>query len=311
MKSLLLLHICLVFATVANAQTIPKSIDKTVIPKTQKKVVAKQKPVYIENNKDSDADGLIDKIDECPDVKGMPKYNGCPEPVIKLPEMVYVSGGTFQMGSDDYWSKPIHTVTVSSFSISKFEISVAEYKIFCSLSGRVLADQSSRVLTADANKPANPIGGISFDDAVAYCQWLSSVTGKKYRLPTEAEWEFAAKGGIKTKGYIYSGSNNLDEVAWYKENSGGDHKAAGTKKPNELGIYDMSGNVSEWCSDWGGHYDIKPATNPQGGSSSIYKIRRGGTYVDSPGVLEVTHRSQERPETIYANYGFRVAVSEL
>lgn len=208
------------------------------------------------------------------------------------------------MGRDDsFWSNPTHTVTIGNFSISKYEISVAEYNIFCSL--------TDRVLSKDAKFAANPIGGLSFDDATAYCQWLSTVTSKKYRLPTEAEWEFAAKGGNKTNGYIYSGSNNLDEVAWYKDNSGGDSKAVGTKKPNELGIYDMSGNVSEWCSDWGGKYDVKPATNPHGGSSSFgYKIIRGGSHVDNPSTLEVTYRRNERPLLKYGNDGFRVVVSE-
>jgi formylglycine-generating enzyme required for sulfatase activity len=301
----LLLPVCLLFAIQASAQTIPKSIDKKVIPKTQKttpKIVVKQKPVYIEKNKDSDGDGLIDAIDDCPYEKGSPKNNGCPEPkklTIKLPEMVYIPGGTFLMGSEKGLNgrSPIK-MTVSSFNIGKYEISVAEFKSFCNATSRAMPSDSDNPDNPDIS--AYPVESIIFDDAIAYCKWLSEITGKKYRLPTSAEWEFAARGGLKSNGYLYSGSNDPDAVAWYNKNSAQERKKAGSKKPNELGIYDMSGNMGEWCSDFGG-----PNNNYED-----YRIIRGGTYMDSPVFLEVTVSSNGSPAKRYGNYGFRVVTSE-
>jgi formylglycine-generating enzyme len=160
------------------------------------------------------------------------------------PEMILVEGGTFIMGSNggEIWEKPAHTVTLSTYKISKYEVTKAQYKAFCTAIGREMPDYPDY----PGWKDKHPIGYVTFEDANAYCNWLSEKEGAKYRLPTEAECEYAARGGNKSKGYKYSGSNDPDEVE-----IGPDAEAlkVGLKRPNELGLYDMSGNVAEWCMD--------------------------------------------------------------
>ena len=197
-----------------------------------------------------------------------------------FPEMVFVKGGTFQMGSNDGEDdeKPVHTVKVGDFWIGKYEVRMVEFKKFIDVTGYMtngekfskwISDQAylSSGIKLDEREPdwqqdengkkrkeeeysIYPVVKISYNDAISYCEWLSQKTGKKYRLPTEAEWEYAARGGNLSKGYKYAGSNNLDEVGWHKENSGERLHYIGQKKPNELGLYDMSGNAREWCMDW-------------------------------------------------------------
>jgi len=185
--------------------------------------------------------------------------------------MVYIAGGAFRMGSErSYYgesisatdAKPIHTVTVSSFFMDKTEVTQAEYR-------RVMGKNPSNFSGCDDC----PVEKVSWHDANAYAQKV----GK--RLPTEAEWEYAARGGNKSKGYMYSGSNDLYAVGWYKGNVYR-HGAApvAEKKPNELGLYDMSGNVKEWCADWKGSYIRIPQTDPQGPSSGEYRVVRGGSW---------------------------------
>lgn len=232
------------------------------------------------------------------------------------PEMVRVDGGTFTMGKDvpdyDMSYEPAHKVTLSTYYIGKYEVSVAEYRAFCVLTGRDLP--KAPVSYGQAQKEwtdKHPAGEISWNDAVAYCDWLSKKTGKTYRLPTEAEWEFAARGGNSSRGYKYSGSNTQDEVAWTENNSKYSSQIVGSKKPNELGIYDMSGNLSEWCSDFYVEgYPAGPLTNPKGPANSDRKVIRGGNYNDRPGVTfgdETTYRSSSKEiKERYNVRGFRV-----
>ena len=138
---------------------------------------------------------------------------------------------------------------------------------------------------------------------------MNAITGKKYHLPTEAEWEYAARGGNKSKGNIYSGSNNLDDVAWFWKDDGGTHPV-GTKQPNELGIYDMSGNVLEWCSDWSGTYSSNAQTNPQGPSSGINRVNRGGSWIHNAWQCRVSSRHAGSPEHGVYYVGLRLALSQ-
>ncbi len=132
-----------------------------------------------------------------------------------------------------------------------------------------------------------------------------------YRLPTEAEWEYAARGGNQSQGYTYSGGNNLDDVAWYGYNSGSVTHEVGTKQPNELGIYDMSGNVWEWCNDWydGNYYSNSPIYNPKGPSSGSRRVRRGGGWSREPNCCRVADRDYDFPTSSYGDLGFRIARS--
>ncbi len=314
MKKLIIFYILLVFTVFANAQTIPKSIDKSVIPKTQKttpKSVVTPKPVYIEKNKDSDSDGLIDEIDECPDVKGTPKNNGCPEPKVSKPfivGMVWLAGGDFVVDNKEFDNgvqKILHqNLVVNAFFISKYEVTVAEYKSFC-------------LATSTAMPPApkwgwydkHPIVNISWNDATAYCKWLSTIKGKNYRLPTEAEWEYAALGG---ESYKYSGSNNRDEVAWHKDNSGGQTQAVGQKKTNDFGLFDMTGNALEWCSDWWDreYYIYRPSNDPTGPAAGKSKVLRGGNWKSDDFYSGIGMRFAVNPAYRDEQTGFRVVVKE-
>ncbi|MCL2290902.1 MAG: formylglycine-generating enzyme family protein [Bacteroidetes bacterium] len=188
------------------------------------------------------------------------------------PKMVLVEGGTFIMGCNDgddecYEQElPAHPVTLSSFKIAIYPIT---QKQWISLMG----SNPSFYFGDDM-----PVHGVSWDDAQKFIRELRLTTGKAYRLPTEAEWEYAARGGNQSMRYKYSGSNNVDEVAWHRDNSNRKLHPVGTKKPNELGIYDMSGNAKEWCLDgWYRIYTNVPQTNPQYTIENIIpRIVRGG-----------------------------------
>ena len=135
---------------------------------------------------------------------------------------------------------------------------------------------------------------------------LNAITGKTFRLPTEAEWEYAARGGSKSKDYKYSGSNNIDDVAWYDGNSSYKTHEVGTKAPNELGLYDMSGNVWEWCSDWYGEYSSSTQTNPTGPTSGSYRVLRGGSWDSYAEFCRVSYRSSYTPADRYSYNGLRL-----
>jgi len=235
--------------------------------------------------------------------------------VVEEPEMVFVKGGIFKMGDDQGHQsiRPAHQVRLSDFFIGKYEITIAQYLEFHKATKRKWSAEPPN--KQDTRKP---IIGVTWHDAVAYCAWLSNKTGEKYRLPTEAEWEYAACGGQKSKGYKYSGSNNLHEVAWNdydnrKKRRGKPH-SIGSKRPNELGLYDMSGNVSEWCQDNGydkNYYsDCKAngtVVNPKGTTKAKHsRIVRGGSWRKSPRVLLNTARYQEPYNETWLDLGFRI-----
>ncbi len=242
-----------------------------------------------------------------------------------VPEMIMVYGGTFTMGSDygtgtDEFKdeRPAHKVTVSGFSIGKYPVTVEQFQAFCK--------EEKRPFPPNADLPAanipfwgwledHPMVSVKWSDAVAYCTWLSRKTGLVYRLPTEAEWEFAARGGTKSLGYTYSGSQAVNDVAWYGESrAAGTTRSVGGKKVNELGIYDMSGNVWEWCSDWyGSDYYLfsKDAVNPKGPSNGTFRVSRGGSYSSEATHSRVSFRNGfGDPDAPDRNVGFRVVREE-
>jgi formylglycine-generating enzyme required for sulfatase activity len=218
------------------------------------------------------------------------------------PEMVFVEGGTFLMGCtgeqgndcfDD--EKPVHQVTVSSFNIGKYEVTQSQWKA-------IMDDNPSRFKGVNL-----PVENVSWNDVQEFIRRLNAATGKQYRLPTEAEWEFAARGGNKSRGYKYSGSDNPDDVSWYDANSGGSTHPVGTKLPNELGIYDMSGNVWEWCSDYWEDYSDSTQANPKGPSSDIERVNRGGSWFYYAKNTRVSIRNGSAPGHLGDIFGFRLA----
>ena len=228
-------------------------------------------------------------------------------PQHNLPDiaMVYVSGGTFTMGatseqgSDAYSDeKPAHSVTLSGYYIGKYEVTQELWKA-------VMGSNPSRFKGDNL-----PVERVSWNDVQEFLRKLNAMTGKRYRLPTEAEWEFAARGGNSSRGYKYSGSNSIGNVAWYDGNSGSRTHAAGTKSPNELGIYDMSGNVREWCQDWysSSYYVSSPRNNPRGPNSGSYRVFRGGGWVSNAGFCRVSYRYDGTPDSRLSDLGFRLAL---
>ena len=219
------------------------------------------------------------------------------------PEMVYVEGGTFTMGatseqgSDAYSDeKPAHSVTLSGYYIGKYEVTQKLWKA-------VMGSNPSRFKGDNL-----PVERVSWNDVQEFLRKLNAMTGKNYRLPTEAEWEFAARGGNSSRGYKYSGSNSLGSVAWYYDNSGDRTHAVGTKSPNELGIYDMSGNVLEWCQDWYGSYSSSSQRNPKGPNSGSSRVLRGGSWFYSARYCRVSRRNCYTPGSRYYDLGFRLAL---
>lgn len=220
-------------------------------------------------------------------------------------EFVFVKGGTFEMGDifgdgliDE---KPVHTVTLSDFYMSKYEVTFAQYDAYCNAAGASKPDDKGW------NRGNLPVINVSWNEAVAFCQWLSQKTGERARLPTEAEWEYAARsGGKREKWAGVTDQSDLGDYAWYDSNGGNRIHSVGQKRPNGLGLYDMTGNVWEWCGDWYGFYSGGPQINPPGPSSGIYRVTRGGSWVNSTGSLRCSTRSNNRPGDFYYNFGFRI-----
>ena len=200
-------------------------------------------------------------------------------------DMVEVVGGTFTMGATaeqgsdaDEDEKPAHQVTLSSYMIGKTEVTQELWEA-------VMGSNPSHFKGSNL-----PVDEVSWEDCQAFITKLNALTGKTFRLPTEAEWEFAARGGINSQGFKYSGSNTVDDVAWYRDNSSDKTHPVATKAPNELGIYDMSGNVWEWCSDWCSSYTSASQTNPTGPDSGSYRMDRGGSWGNDVWHCRVSYR---------------------
>ncbi|MEI7907284.1 MAG: SUMF1/EgtB/PvdO family nonheme iron enzyme [Bacteroidota bacterium] len=223
---------------------------------------------------------------------------------------VFVAGGTFSMGRNSPYrdERPIHNVTLSSYCISKFEVTVKEYRNFTIATNRIFPTAPSW-----GWNDKDPMVNVSWNDAKDFCVWMDSTTGKKIRITTEAEWEYAARGGKNSLQYTYSGSNSIGDVAWYFLNANGRIYNCGLKKPNELGIFDMSGNAWEWCSDWTGTYPSYPQTNPTGPAGGSNKVFRGGSWFDyglADSECRVETRYAYTPNSKVDDGGFRI-VKEL
>ncbi|MBN1364357.1 MAG: formylglycine-generating enzyme family protein [Syntrophaceae bacterium] len=236
------------------------------------------------------------------------------------PDMVFVKGGEFIMGSNDgdVDEKPLHKVYVDDFYMDKYEVTNAQYCRFLNEKGnqseggrtwldigsaaRKIVRQSGQYVPKSGYAD-HPVIEVTWYGANAYAKWA----GK--RLPTEAEWEYAARGGNKSRGYKYSGSDNLGAIGWYNDNSGGNTHPVGKKPPNELGLYDMNGNVWEWCADWydDNYYNKSSYENPAGPSSSKYRVRvlRGGSWCDITSSVRCSNRGNFDPFLSYSNFGFR------
>ncbi|GJQ32988.1 MAG: hypothetical protein HBSAPP04_18270 [Ignavibacteriaceae bacterium] len=247
-----------------------------------------------------------------------------------------VEGGSFMMGSNtgDPDEKPVHKVTLSSFFIGKVPVTQALWR-------EVMGNNPSRFKGDN-----RPVECVSWYEAVEFCNRLSrreglsgcykeverektglvgSLFGQKtkvmlydfnangYRLPTEAEWEYAARGGNKSRGFKYSGSNDLDQVGWYDNNSGSATKEVGTKQPNELGLYDMSGNVWEWCWDWysNSYYSSSIQTDPRGPNAGSNHVKRGGSWNYLAEHCRVANRDISNQDSMYFNLGFRLVRTRL
>lgn len=187
-------------------------------------------------------------------------------------EMCFVKGGTFMMGSDapdaQANEQPVHEVTLSDYYIGQTEVTQHLWK-------KVMGDDNNPSATKGNNLP---VTNITWDEAQVFVQKLSEMTGMRFRLPTEAEWEYAARGGERSKGYTYAGSNDIDEVGWYAGNSGNKLHSIGEKSPNELGIFDMTGNAWEWCQDWYGAYQKEAQVNPTGPNFGSSRVLRSGSF---------------------------------
>ncbi len=214
-----------------------------------------------------------------------------------LNDFVLVEGGEFIMGDDKLPNVPPHKVTVSSFYMQASTVTQELWEL-------VMGNNPSE----DKTWKDNPVTNVNWHECQEFIKKLNTLTGKKYRLPTEAEWEYAARGGKLSKGYKYAGSNDINEVAWCHENSNGKIHPVKEKKPNELGIYDMSGNVWEWCNDWYADYRLNEAysKNPQGPDGGKHKVIRGGSWYDYAEGCLVADRSSWLPDGRHCSVGFRL-----
>jgi formylglycine-generating enzyme required for sulfatase activity len=231
------------------------------------------------------------------------------------PEMIKVVGGTFWMGcSKEQQSScgsdenPVHSVMVNSFKISKHEITQTQWELIMGTTVRQQRDKANATLPLGDKGDNYPMYYVSWTEAQEFISRLNAATGKNYRLPTEAEWEYAARGGNQSQGYKYSGSNKLSEVAWFTDNSNNQTHTVGTKKANELDIHDMNGNVWEWCLDWYGNYSIPSQQNPTGASSGSNRVSRGGGWDNYANYCRVTTRSNRSPDYRGSDLGFRIVL---
>ncbi len=313
--------------------------DDDGIPDASDKCPSEKGPASTKGCPDADGDGVADKFDACKTQPGPVSNNGCPlsSPTETTPEkptfadpmassMVEVTGGTFKMGSTEgeVNEQPVHDVTVSTFLLSRYEVTIGQYLAFCTETNshwpewlekgnQYHIETGTNTYYKDKGMSRSnttlAVTGVSWHDAVAYCDWLRQKTGKNYRLPTEAEWEYAARGGLVSKNYKFAGSNDLAKVGWSSGNAGGKVHTVGGLQANELGLYDMSGNVWEWCADWyaSDYYKNSPGRDPKGPASGTYRVCRGGSWSNFDSNCRLANRLDYDPTLRSNSLGFRVA----
>jgi len=243
-----------------------------------------------------------------------------------------VPGGCFSMGngfSDGYHlEKPVHEVCLDSYFIARFDVTVGDFRRFVAATGYrseaelgdgcYVYDGGSWRKDAAANwrspgfrqDDRHPVVCVSWNDAVAYAKWLSGVEKRGYRLPTEAQWEYAARGGGRIE--RYAGGDEVEAVAWYSANSGGSTHPAGQKKGNALGLYDMSGNVWQWTADWygEGYYRESPKNNPEGAVTGTKRVFRGGSWFYDARGVRASYRDFAVPSYRSSYLGFRLMLDQ-
>ena len=224
--------------------------------------------------------------------------------------MVWVEGGSFTMGSDigDSDEQLVHNVTLDGYWIGATEVTQAQWELVMGTDIRQQRDKADSSWPIYGEGSNYPMYYVSYDEAKEFCRRLSERTGRSYTLPTEAQWEYAARGGRDgvRDNYTYSGSNSIGSVAWYDGNSGDSTNPVGRKSPNQLGLYDMSGNLLEWCLDYYGSYSSSSQTNPTGPSSGGSRVIRGGSWNGGESYCRVTFRSYGNPSIRFNYIGFRV-----
>ena len=275
----------------------PISVSEETHPSATEQVVNSPEP--------QDAPTVREEKPEEIDLTDLPKGK---EGLLRklLNDMVYVEGGTFTMGAtseqeDEAWELefPAHKVKVSSFYICKYEVTQELWEM-------VMGENNSHY------KGHNfPVDMVSWDDCQKFIEKLNDMTGIVFRLPTEAEWEYAARGGKMNGHYLYAGSDEADEVAWYSDNALETSHTVGKKMPNELGLYDMSGNVWEWCADWQNYYTDEFQIDPVGNFSSVGRIQRGGCWNQGSNLCRVSFRGVCAPNLCSRDSGLRLAATTL
>lgn len=222
-------------------------------------------------------------------------------------ELVLVEGGTFTMGSSsleaDGDEQPPHQLALDDYYIGRYEVTQEQWR-------KIMGEDPEELFFTGCSQC--PVEGVSWNDVQLFLERLNKRTGQQFRLPTEAEWEYAARGGKKSKGYRFSGGNSIDEVAWYDENSGAEVQPVGQKAPNELEIYDMTGNVREWCSDYYAreYYAKTAAKNPTGPPFGSSRVARGGSWSNYSKYCRVANRFSYGPDSrLKGQLGFRLVLS--
>ncbi len=222
-------------------------------------------------------------------------------------KMIEVKGGTFDMGAtaeqgDDAMENenPVHCVTLSDYYMGEMEVTQELWQT-------VMGENPSHGYGVGSNYP---VYYVSWDDCQVFISKLNQLTGRNFKLPTEAQWEYAARGGDASNDYKYAGGNSVGNVAWYKDNSGDQSQLIAQKQANELGLYDMSGNVYEWCGDWFGDYTVSTQTNPRGPAEGTYRVMRGGSWFGFDRNLRVSYRSYNTPDIRDSYIGLRLAMDK-
>ena len=284
-----------------------------------------KKNITVEGKLSEDKEKIIEYIEKAEEPERIEKST---DQITNEENMILIDGGEYNMGSDNNDEKPIHKVYLDSFYMCPYQVTQNQWKEIMEENPSYFQNEKDKNGVENNNTGKFPVECVSWYDCVLFCNKLSEVYGltkyyningsdvtfnggaRGFRLPTESEWEFAARGGIKSNNYKYSGSNTLDEVGWYYENSDGKTHEAGKKNINELGIYDMSGNVWEWCFDRYGEYDSRPQKNPQGAYAGAVRVMRGGSWCYGAEDCAVSYRYYFTPGLRDNRVGFRLVLPQ-